>query len=599
MNRRLSPRTFRVAAAACAALIISACGSDSPGEPPLPDPPSVSGVSENVVSPGDTITITGSNFVSPASDNSVTFTNPLGVSKPFAGNSTTLSVVVDQDATTGTIKVSHAGGSANGPAVEVERGIGDFFVFGGVGSNYELALPNPTATTRYLVVPFASEPSLPFSEDVGYSIGSSSTVPVAAALPGAEAVRAAEAAGVGMQEAFEAWRWEQTRRFVERVGVPGPRPTMNRAEAADVQEFRQFNVLKTTTGSLTKPSSFSQVTAELRYTGTKCLVYADVDTLASGENFTGADLRTIGQAFDNGIEATNVQYFGAYSDIDGNSKVIILITPGVNRLTPGGSGGFIAGFFLSVDLYSPPQVPTGTSNDGEIFYLLAADPVGTLSNGNKFPVDFTRDTNISTTAHEHEHMISFSHRIFHQGGATQVTWLEEGMAHMAEDLNGYTNDNEKRAKIYLANPGDRSLEDNTADLSQRGGIFLFLRLMADRYGDGILKQLVQSKCTGRACIANATGMDFYDAAAEFFAALYMTGQGITADERFNYTSIDLADYGTLSVGPRLAGDEVVGEVRRSAGDFYVYSGVLGSESRFIFSALTNNIRLRHVIVRVQ
>lgn len=597
MNRHPLTVVTLTGAALCA-LLFAACSEDNgPVDPPPGDPPSVSGVSETFVSPGDTIVISGADFASPASANTVTFANPLAVVKPFGGSTTSLSVVVDKDAASGEFRVAHAGGAATGPALEVQRGIGDYFVYGGLGTGNVLKLPNPTATTQYLVIPHGTSPSLPFNEELGYSIDTQTAFPIAAPAASADAVRAAEATGVGLHEAFEAWRWEQTRELVERVGVP-PRPTQAPAPAdAAQQQTRQFYVLKTTTGSVVNPSSFQQITAQLRYNGAKCLVYTDNDTLATG-NLGGADLAAIGEAFDNGIEATNVQYFGGYSDIDGNNKVIILITPVVNRLTPSGSDGFIAGFFLSVDLYSPPTVPTGTTNIAEIFYLLAADPTGAWGNG--FPVDFTRDTNISTTAHEHEHMISFSHRIFNQGGATQVTWLEEGMAHMAEDLNGLHNDNQKRTAIYLGNPGAVSLEHNTAPLNQRGGIYLFLRLMADRYGTDILKDIVQSTCSGRGCIQNVTGEDFYDLVAEFLAAIYLSGREITSDARFEYKTIDIADYGDLSPALRVVGGGLVaGDIRKSSGDFYLFSGALGAESRFTFVDEIGNARLRNVIVRVQ
>jgi hypothetical protein len=582
-----------------AALAVSlvSCSKNSPTQETPANTPVVSGVSATVVSPGDTLEITGSDFATPASQNQVTFTNPLGVSKPFSGSSTTLRVVVDQDATTGPVSVTASGLTGKGPSVEVRRGIGDFFVFGGLGSSQVLSLPNPTATTKYLVIPHATNASLPYSEDVSYEISTQNTVATASAATAGNA-----AVALDPNEAFEAWRWEQTREVIERAGGPGrfSQPTSQpgvRSVALEIQQTRQFYVLNTTTGSVISPSSYDRVTAQLRYTGTKCLVYSDVDTFATG-NFSGADLRGIGAAFDDSISATDVNYFGPYSDIDNNGKAIILITPVVNRLTPSGSGGFIAGFFLSVDLLSPPNVPANVTNQAEIFYLLAADPSG--QTGNTFPIDFTRNENIGTTAHELQHMISFSWRIFHEGGVTQETWLEEGMAHMAEDLNGIKNANISRANIYLNAPGDISLEHNTAPLAQRGGIFLFLRLMADRYGTGILKQIVQSQNTGRASVQAVTGQNFYDLVAQFLAALYLSGKGITADPRFNYTSIDLTDFNPVSVANRVSGGPVVaGNVRRATGDFYLFSGVLSSDSKFTFTDDLGTGRLRQAIVRVQ
>ena len=328
-------------------------------------------------------------------------------------------------------------------------------------------------------------------------------------------------------------------------------------------------------------------------------MYADVDTLANpANNFDQIHFQQFGQAFDNSIEPTNVSYFGPYSDVDANGKVIILITPVVNRMTPPGSGGFIAGFFLPIDLYTTSQVPAGTTNHAEIFYVLASDPTSVW--GNPHTIADTADENIGTIAHEHQHMISFSYRIFHEGGVTQETWLEEGMAHMAEDLNGRHDANINRADIYLQNPGGISLEHATAPLAQRGGIYLFLRLMADRYGTDILKNIVQSKCTGRACIKNVTGRDFYDLLPEFLAGLYLSGKGITTDPRFNFTSIDLADYGTVTASTGVVGQDAVGDVRRSSGDLYLYNGVLGQDTRLTFFELApTGVKLRDAIVRVQ
>jgi hypothetical protein len=575
--------------ATCALFAVSCGGGDDPAAPPG-DPPVVSGVSATIVSPGDTLLISGSRFDTPASTNSVRFFNSLAVAKPFAGSATELSVIVDKDATSGAITVTSNALSGQGPALEVVRGVGDVFVFGGLGASQPLVLPNPTATTRYLVIPHSVNANAPYTSNHSYAVASTLAPPIVAndtgyGAPGTYTVR----------EEFEAWRWEQTGELVGGAGYPTEMPAPR--APSSVQQTKGFNVLKTTTGSVVEPSSYQHVTAELRYSGTKCLVYSDLDTLNTG-NLSQSDFNAIGQAFDTSIEVTNVTYFGGYSDIDGNGRVIILSTPVVNRMTPPGSGGFIAGFFLAIDLYSPPAVPTGTTNQAEIVYLLASDP-GSFW-GNPFPVAFTAQENINTTAHEHQHLISFSRRLLVEHGPAQETWLEEGMAHMAEHLNGIDTANENRAALYLDDPGNISLEHNSAPLEQRGGIYLFLQLMADRYGTGILKSIVQSKCTGRACVQNVTGENFYDLFAEFLAALYLSGRGITADARFNYTSIDLADFGTLASASHVAGGlQVTGSIRRTAGDFHIFSGALNQETRLTFTNPGGAARLRDVVVRIQ
>jgi hypothetical protein len=580
--------------------LYSAVSNNASWAPPPPDSLRISSISPSAVSPGEIIVIHGSNFATPPGANQVVFTNPLSMTAAFAGNTDSIQVVVDQDATSGPITVTTAYYTAQSPSVEIQRGIGDFFIFGGLGAGNVLSLPTPTATTQYLIVPHGTNASAPYANDYGYEITSENNIARATFSGRAGPTRRSAASRLGTREAFDAWRWDQARDVAARVGAPARLKSSARVAGPDeAPPYLKFYVLDTVSGSVLDPGNYTNVTADLRYIGTKCLVYADVDTLADpANNFDQIHFQQLGQAFDNPIEATNVQYFGTYSDVDGNGKVIILISPVVNRLTPDNSQtGFIAGFFLSLDLYQAGQVPAGTTNHAEIFYLLAADPGAQW--GNPFPIDDTAEENIGTTAHEHEHMISFSHRIFNEGGSTQETWLEEGMAHMAEDLNGMHGANINRADIYLQNPGAISLEHATAPLSQRGGIYLFLRLLVDRYGPEILQDIVQSPCRGRACIQDVTGENFYDLVAEFFAALYLSGKGITTDARFNYWSIDLADYGTVAVSPGVVGLADVGEVRRSSGDFYLYGGVSGIDTRYTFTELIPGVRLRNAIVRVQ
>lgn len=595
-------RANRIVAGLCI-LTGLACGSgDDGGGPPPLDPPVVTSLSATTAAPGETITITGSNFSTTAAENTVTFANPLSAIKATTATATQITVVVDKDATDGPITVTTSGGSdTSSQSLTVTRGVGDVFVFSGTGDTHKLRLPNDTATTQYLVIPHAVNSTAGTTASYNYTIKSTSPVPVPA-----PANLASPAPGhIEANQWFESRRWEDAQHVVDHYGVPAAsdgRRAPSDAPAAPAAT-RQFYVLKTTTGNQDAASSYARITATLRYSGTKCLVYSDNDTLATG-NFTQAHYNLFGQTYDTSIEATNVTYFGPYSDVDGNGKLIMLVSPVVNRLQEPACGGaectcgFIAGFFNPRDLYNAPPVQSGTTNHAEIIYLLAADPTGQWDC--QFPVDATAAENLGTIPHEHQHLTSFSWRIFHENGKVQLTWLEEGMAHMAEFLNGDNSSNIGRGKLYRQDPGAISLEDNTAPLEQRGGIYLMLQLLTDRYGTNILKKILQSDLTGRSSIQNVTGLPFYDALADFLAAQYLSGKGITADERFNYTSIDINDFGPLLVGNHVAGaGDVNGNMRRASGDFHIFTGVLDQDSVFQFEDPTRNLALRNVIVRIQ
>ncbi|MEE9270515.1 MAG: hypothetical protein V3V49_09675 [Candidatus Krumholzibacteria bacterium] len=386
--------------------------------------------------------------------------------------------------------------------------------------------------------------------------------------------------------------------YIERYGK-GKRP-FDRAPAAPAPApTRSFRVLTCTNCSSVDPASFKTVTADLKYDGGKrVLIYADINQPAN--SFTQADYDAFGMQFDNQIFLTNSTFFGPTTDIDSDNRVAILFTPEVNLLTPAGTTqtqGFISGFFLLNDL-APNLVPAGTSNGMEIFYVMVPDPGNEF--GNTFPKGLVTTIIPGTLAHELEHMISFGFRLFNFGSASlQVTWLEEGMAHMAEDLNGFDKSNIDRAGVYLGDPGDVSIIGGDT-LGQRGGIFLFLRYFGDQLGTGIYKSILQSSCIGRACVQNVTGVDFFDSVADFLATLYLSDRGITADPKYNYSSFDLQrDFSPLLVAARTIADgPISGNVRNAAGDFYSMSAFPPLGSRFDVTGNLNG-RIRVVAIRVK
>jgi len=601
--RRWARLAALAAAAVAAVALVAGCEKTTAPEeeePPPPPVPTVTGYDRTTVATGDTLVIYGADFLTPESKNQVRFANPAAVATPFAATTDTLRVAVNQNAITGPVSVTvdRQPTAGVGPALTISnnvRDVGEVWVYGGIGDAGALSLPFPTGSAEYLVIPHASNPARPYNEVFSYSIATTDVAP----LP-APASAAGTAGTMTVGEAFEHRRHEAARALGARVKVR-PEAAFAPWSAAAPQQTRQFYVLKDPDADTSLPSSFQRVTAELRYPGAHCLVYTDVDTLASG-NLTYAHLKNIADVFDAQIHPSNTTHFGTESDVDGNGKVIILSTPAVNRLTEPDSAvtrGFIAGFFLSNDLYAPGQsgVLAGTTNHAEIFYLLAADPSKTW--GNIFPAAMVADENIRTTAHEYEHLISISHRLFNQGSTLQITWLEEGMAHMAEDLLGWNQSNVNRANLYLADPGGMTLEHNRAPLEQRGGIYLFLRYLGDRFGNSIYKSIVQSRCVGRPCIEAITGEGFYQTVADFLATLYLSGKGINTSNKYNYQSIDLNDFAAVPVAEHDVGDPTVnGTVWRTGGDHYLFANPTTSTGRFVFNA-SANARLRAVIVRTQ
>jgi hypothetical protein len=207
----------------------------------------------------------------------------------------------------------------------------------------------------------------------------------------------------------------------------------------------------------------------------------------------------------------------------------------------------------------------------------------------------------ATLAHEFEHMISFGYRFITLGNGTnfsltQVTWLEEGMAHIAEDLNNFTSSNQTRVNRYLDDPGNVSLMGSDT-LEQRGGIFLFLRYLGDQLSNDVFKSMLQRASKGRRCVESVTGEDFFTTVADYLAALHLSGEGITTNPKYEFTSIvDLSSLLNAIVSRDVKDGPFGGTVKNAAGDFFEMSGTQDPATTFKVNRSANGA-IRIVVIR--
>ena len=243
-----------------------------------------------------------------------------------------------------------------------------------------------------------------------------------------------------------------------------------------------------------------------------------VDTLAPAPGLPQGDLDSLRDVFDTRLYTLDTVTFGHVSDIDGNGVVIVLMTNQVNKLIPKSqcANGFIAGFFFPGDL--DPSVAS-QFNNGEVFYSIVADSLGTLScahtndDVNFFtPVTFT---------HEFQHMINFVEHVLVRNGNGEDGWLDEGLSKYGEEIAGRSfGDNAHFSQFaigdvfdandYLQNPGAVPLmiPADTGTLAMVGASWLFTRYIVDQFGDSLPGKLVQSALTGVNNIATKTGQPF-------------------------------------------------------------------------------------------
>jgi hypothetical protein len=246
--------------------------------------------------------------------------------------------------------------------------------------------------------------------------------------------------------------------------------------------------------------------------GSTSIVVAD--TLNPQGGFTTADYQRFGARFDTLVYPLDVSNFGAPAVFGAEGKILLFFTRAVNELTPKGSTSYVGGFFFDRDLFPITSTPDAQgcpgSNVGELFYLLTPDPTG-IVNGNIRRTGFVDSVTTSVLAHEFQHLINASRRLYvnTSADAFEVVWLNEGLSHIAEELlfyhegasaprsnldvnalrgsvalkdafNADQSANTARYGEYLAAPSTNSPIRLDDSLGTRGATWDFLRYAADR-----------------------------------------------------------------------------------------------------------------------
>jgi hypothetical protein len=340
----------------------------------------------------------------------------------------------------------------------------------------------------------------------------------------------------------------------------------------------------------TRTGAYGQVQAVVRLVTTHAAIYQDLDAPANG--LTDADLAYLGQLFDDVIYPTDVQVFGAPSDVDANERINILLTPAVNAWTPANStSGFFAGFFTGCDLLTADECEG--SNQGEMIYALVPDPEG------QFGLRHTRADIVSRLpgilAHELQHAIHVNQRFF-VGGAieAEATWLMEGLAHMAEDTVGgvllqrgdaaggsnLRKQNYRKTYFMLKDPARHSPVDfdDMGTIEQRGAAWLFVKYLTDRFGGRVLRELCQTRRASVQLVTTVAGRPWDRLMTEWWLALYAAGDPASplAGRIHGYANLDLQQAMAVAApnerfafqSARVAGDfEVTGKVAPSTATF--------------------------------
>lgn len=398
-----------------------------------------------------------------------------------------------------------------------------------------VGFPGPSAqlndtSARYLVVPqYPVQGTTPDSTPFTLAVG---TGAVAVATRSSEAELTLSAQG-----AFDA----RLRRIEGRLPLTGrldPRggPARVAGVSAAPDTVRKFYVLGNIDGSC-----FVQTTARLRYSGARVYIYEDTGVR---DTLTRSEYADFGKLFDDVLYPIDTGAFGSPSDVDANGHIIVLLSQRINQLTPStdcASKGYIAGYFFGYDLSNG-----NGSNRSEIFYSIAPDSLGRFSCAHSRS-QVKRGTP-PTFIHEFQHMISYNQHVLLRGGQGEVTWLNEGLSHIAEELGSKYYEAKYPAPLGRTNPAQLFPDSSqgfivpdfsnaynylrasakhsvttfagVGTLEERGAAWLFLRWLGDQKGEQIYKQLDQTTRRGVDNVATAAGEPFPALFGDFGIATY-------------------------------------------------------------------------------
>ena len=339
--------------------------------------------------------------------------------------------------------------------------------------------------------------------------------------------------------AFETFLRATEKQFTaEGLALHAPRTTgKSIATTIAVNSTQTFRILS----SLSSVSSYDEVTATARCVNSRVALFVDttVDSSLPGVMAT-SDYQTLCDQFGSVLD---IEYdiLGDPPDINGDGVVTVLMTPKVNSLGASG-GGIVTGFFFAGDVLTR-SASNPASNQQEIVFVLSPDPDGIF--GTKIAKSFAMSNLLTAVVpHEVQHLLSYYYHVQVNGGSSETSWLNEGMSHLLEDVVGYGQENPSRIALFLASLADSPLiPSSSPDLSERGGLYLFLRFLYEQAGsDGnaFLRALVQTSTVGVDNIVNAfgAGRSEFDTFPEFLqrwgVAIAATDTGVTTDVKYLY-----------------------------------------------------------------
>jgi hypothetical protein len=355
-----------------------------------------------------------------------------------------------------------------------------------------------------------------------------------------------------------AWLQDVRERNARLARARQQRPALRKDSASAAPPPQKVFHVLARAGGLEDPANYTAVVAELRALGRHCQAYVD----RSYPDPAGLQptLDNAVHTFDDVIYPKMTREVGTALDVDRDGRFTLLFTPCLGKLQSGKTK--VDGFVRGSDFYRDLDAPF--SNRCDLMYLST----------DLRPGPYLR----TIIAHEYAHAVSFCEHVLTRylpgdPPGEEESWLDEGLAHLAEELGHDWSNLDYRISAFLNRPeryplvvADYYRKGVWREPGMRGAAYLFLRWCRETHAPGLAARLIQSNISGITNLETATEEPFANLFRRWTLAM-LQGPGWTI------SGADQASpFGRLLCGPcirdvALAGQKQEIQIAGTAGTY--------------------------------
>ena len=324
---------------------------------------------------------------------------------------------------------------------------------------------------------------------------------------------------------------------------PPPPPSLSTDDIGSAEE--EFSVRN----SLTNDESYEVLHATLWGLGDYVAIWVDDEVaidfdedcdgtpesvdVRNSYGFDNCDLQTVVDIVDHNIVVNLEDLLGETSDVNGDGKVSVVISPALNSMPLTAEDEEDYGVFVgsyadpNVDLQDYDYESNPGSDEQEVIYVFAPDPEGFYNPLKKTTVDeYTSMEMAAQISFSYAQLISYNYHVIENESEPETAWLSMAISSVVTDIIGFGAIFHGDAWGYLDAPWNSKLildEGSFFSDEPIGVQYLWGRWVVDTFGKEALKDLVQTDEIGVDNVEQNIGVAMTELMRSFAVALLATG----------------------------------------------------------------------------